>query len=292
MIAAHLLEVHEDDLEWNADRFAVKGAPERQKTMAEIAFAAYNKVPPGLEPGLEATSYYDPPNMTYPFGAYVCAVDVDVDTGVVEVRRFYALDDCGVRINPMIIEGQVHGGLTESLAIAMGQEISYDEIGNIGGASLLDFFFADRGRDPALGDRPHGHAVAAPSDRRQGRGRIAQCRRRVGFVQRRSRRVRAFGLAPRADAARSLAGLENRARSRLAFLIECAGRPVARTATARLRPLRCAICSRRRATSPTTNWRARCFWPTRSSALCFWKAKPGWAKPRPRPRWRRRSKPN
>ena len=156
MIAAHLLEVHEDDLEWNADRFAVKGAPERQKTMAEIAFAAYNKVPPGLEPGLEATSYYDPPNMTYPFGAYVCAVEVDVDTGVVEVRRFYALDDCGVRINPMIIEGQVHGGLTESLAIAMGQEISYDEIGNIGGASLLDFFL------PTAVETPHwetGHTV-------------------------------------------------------------------------------------------------------------------------------------
>ena len=126
------------------------------KTMAEIAFAAYNKVPPGLEPGLEATSYYDPPNMTYPFGAYVCAVDVDVDTGVVEVRRFYALDDCGVRINPMIIEGQVHGGLTESLAIAMGQEISYDEIGNIGGASLLDFFL------PTAVETPHwetGHTV-------------------------------------------------------------------------------------------------------------------------------------
>jgi len=140
MIAAYLLEVHDDDLEWDVDRFKVKGAPERFKTMAEIAFAAYNKVPPGMEPGLEAVSYYDPPNMTYPFGAYVSVVDVDVDTGVTEIRRFYALDDCGTRINPMIIEGQVHGGLTEALAIAMGQEIAYDEHGNVKNGSFMDYF--------------------------------------------------------------------------------------------------------------------------------------------------------
>jgi len=140
MIAAYLLEVHEDDLEWDVDRFQVKGNPEAHKTMKEIAFAAYNQAIPGLEPGMEAVSYYDPPNMTYPFGAYVCVVDVDVDTGVTDIRSFYALDDCGTRLNPMIIEGQVHGGLTEALAIAMGQDISYDEIGNIKGGSLLDFY--------------------------------------------------------------------------------------------------------------------------------------------------------
>ncbi len=140
MIAAYLLEVHDDDLEWDVDRFRVKGVPEMSKTMTELAFAAYNNVPPGMEPGLEAVSYYDPPNMTYPFGAYVCVVDIDVDTGVTEIRRFYALDDCGTRINPMIIEGQVHGGLTEALAIAMAQEMDYDEYGNLKNASLLDFF--------------------------------------------------------------------------------------------------------------------------------------------------------
>jgi carbon-monoxide dehydrogenase large subunit len=85
-------------------------------------------------------SYYDPPNMTYPFGAYICVADIDVDTGVTSIRRFYALDDCGTRINPMIIEGQVHGGLTEALAIAMGQEIAYDEVGNVTGSSFLDYF--------------------------------------------------------------------------------------------------------------------------------------------------------
>jgi aerobic carbon-monoxide dehydrogenase large subunit len=140
MIAAHLLEVHDDDLEWDVDRFRVKGNPERFKTMTELAWAAYHGVPPGMEPGLEAVSYYDPPNMTYPFGAYVCVVDVDVDTGATRVRRFYALDDCGTRINPMIIEGQIHGGLTEAFGIAMGQEIRYDEIGNVTGPSFMDYF--------------------------------------------------------------------------------------------------------------------------------------------------------
>jgi carbon-monoxide dehydrogenase large subunit len=140
MIAAYLLEVHDDDLEWDIDRFQVKGNPEKAKTMAEIAYASYNQAIPGLEPGLEAVSYYDPPNMTYPFGAYICVVEVDVDTGVTGIKRFYALDDCGTRINPMIIEGQVHGGLTEALAIALGQEITYDEIGNVAGATLLDYF--------------------------------------------------------------------------------------------------------------------------------------------------------
>ncbi|MEH6475226.1 MAG: aerobic carbon-monoxide dehydrogenase large subunit [Sneathiella sp.] len=140
MIAAYLLEVHEGDLEWDVDRFQIKGNPEAHKTMKEIAFASYNQAIPGLEPGLEAVSYYDPPNMTYPYGAYFCVLDIDVDTGVVDVRRFYALDDCGTRINPMIIEGQVHGGLTEALAIAMGQEITYDEMGNVKGGSLMDFY--------------------------------------------------------------------------------------------------------------------------------------------------------
>lgn len=140
MIAAHLLEVSEYDLEWDIDGFRVKGAPEKFKSMKEIAWASYNSPPNGLEPGLEAVNYYDPPNMTYPFGAYICVADVDVDTGSTKIRRFYALDDCGTRINPMIIEGQVHGGLTEAFGIAMGQEIRYDDYGNVVTASLMDYF--------------------------------------------------------------------------------------------------------------------------------------------------------
>ena len=139
-IAAHMLEVSEDDLEWDVDRFQVKGLPEKTATMKEVAWAAYNNVPEGMEHGLEAVDYYDPPNMTYPFGAYVCVVDIDRNTGESTVRRFYALDDCGTRINPMVIEGQVHGGLTEAFGIAMGQEIVYDEMGNVQGASFMDYF--------------------------------------------------------------------------------------------------------------------------------------------------------
>ena len=149
MIAAYLMEVHDDDVEFDVDRFVVKGAPERFKTMKDIAFASYNQAIPGLEPGLEAVSYYDPPNMTYPFGAYICVMELDVDTGEHEIRQFYALDDCGTRINPMIIEGQVHGGLTEALAIAMGQEIAYDEMGNVKTGTLMDFFL------PTAWETPH-----------------------------------------------------------------------------------------------------------------------------------------
>lgn len=139
-IAAHLLEVAEDDLEWDVDQFRVKGNPEAVKTMKEIAWAAYNNVPDGMDMGLEAVNYYDPPNFTFPFGVYLCVVDVDRKTGEVKVRRFYALDDCGTRINPMIIEGQIHGGLNEAFAVAMGQLISFDEGGNLQGNSLMDYF--------------------------------------------------------------------------------------------------------------------------------------------------------
>ncbi len=139
-IAAHLLEVSPDDLEFDLDRFVVRGSPGQAKTVKEIAWAAYNNVPAGMEMGLEAVDYYDPPNFTFPFGAYMCVLDINRFTGETKVRRFYALDDCGTRINPMIIEGQIHGGLTEGLAVAMGQELPYDEQGNVLGGTLMDYF--------------------------------------------------------------------------------------------------------------------------------------------------------
>jgi carbon-monoxide dehydrogenase large subunit len=139
-IAAHLLEVSEADLDWEVDRFKLRGQDDRFKTMKDIAWAAYNQPPPGMEPGLEAVHYYDPPNFTFPFGTYLCVVDIDKRTGETAVRRFYALDDCGTRINPMIIEGQIHGGLTEGFAVAMGQLLSFDAQGNIQGNSLMDYF--------------------------------------------------------------------------------------------------------------------------------------------------------
>jgi aerobic carbon-monoxide dehydrogenase large subunit len=138
-IAGYLLEVSEEDLEWEPGRFYVKGAPDKAKTIQEIAFAAYTNIPPGLEAGLEAVHYYDPPNLTFPFGTYICVVDIDRGTGEVKVRRFVAVDDCGNIINPMIVEGQIHGGLTEGLAIAFMQEIAYDESGNVQGGTFMDY---------------------------------------------------------------------------------------------------------------------------------------------------------
>ncbi len=138
-IAAHLLEASEDDLEWQPGKFSVKGSPDKAKTIQEIAFAAYTNHPQGMEAGLEAVSYYDPPNLTYPFGSYIAVVDLDTGTGEVKIRRFVAIDDCGNVINPMIVDGQVHGGLTMGLAPALFEEISYDEQGNIHGGSFMDY---------------------------------------------------------------------------------------------------------------------------------------------------------
>jgi carbon-monoxide dehydrogenase large subunit len=138
-IAAHLLEVSEEDLEWEPGKFTVRGAPQKSKTIQEIALAAYTNHPQGMEAGLEAVNYYDPPNLTYPFGSYIAVVDIDRGTGMVRLRRFVAIDDCGNIINPMIVEGQVHGGLTMGLAPALFEEISYDESGNIQGGSFMDY---------------------------------------------------------------------------------------------------------------------------------------------------------
>ncbi len=138
-IAAYLLEVGEDDLEWQVDRFQVKGSPQQAKTIQEIAFAAYTNHPPGMEAGLEATDYYDPPNLTFPFGSYICVVDVDKGTGEVHVRRFVAVDDCGNIINPMIVEGQIEGGLTQGLAPALYEEIVYDETGQNLSGTMADY---------------------------------------------------------------------------------------------------------------------------------------------------------
>ncbi len=138
-IAAHLLEVSEDDLEWEPGKFSVKGVPEKVSTIQDVAFAAYTNHPQGLEAGLEAVSYYDPPNMTFPFGSYICVVDIDSGTGEVKIRRFVAVDDCGNIINPMIVEGQIHGGLTMGFAPALLEEISYDEEGNMTGGSFMDY---------------------------------------------------------------------------------------------------------------------------------------------------------
>jgi len=138
-IAAHLLEAAEDDLEWERGRFSVKGAPDRGKTIQDIAFAAYTDLPEGLEAGLEGVHYYDPPNMTFPFGTYAVVVEVDRGTGEWKVQRVVAVDDCGVRINPMIVEGQIMGGLAEGFGIAAMELITFDEEGNCIGSNFMDY---------------------------------------------------------------------------------------------------------------------------------------------------------
>ncbi|HVA87624.1 MAG TPA: aerobic carbon-monoxide dehydrogenase large subunit [Candidatus Saccharimonadales bacterium] len=138
-LAAHLLEASEDDLEWTNGKFSVKGSPDRFKTIQEIAFAAYTNHPAGMEAGLEAVDYYDPPNLTFPFGSYICVVDIDKGTGQVKVRRFVAIDDCGNIINPMIVDGQIHGGLTMGLAPALYESITYDELGNNLAGTFMDY---------------------------------------------------------------------------------------------------------------------------------------------------------
>jgi aerobic carbon-monoxide dehydrogenase large subunit len=149
-IAAHLLEASEDDLEWEQDRFSVKGAPDRAKTIQEIAFAAYTDLPDGVEAGLEGVNYYDPPNMTFPFGTYAVVVEVDRGTGAWKVLRVVAVDDCGVRINPMIVEGQIMGGLTEGFAIAAMELITFDEDGNCIGSNFTDYLLPTSWETPSF----------------------------------------------------------------------------------------------------------------------------------------------
>jgi carbon-monoxide dehydrogenase large subunit len=148
-LAAHLLEASEDDLEWEPGKFSVKGSPDRFKTIQEIAFAAYTNHPAGMEAGLEAVDYYDPPNLTFPFGSYICVVDIDKGTGRVNVRRFVAIDDCGNIINPMIVDGQIHGGLTMGLAPSLYEEITYDELGNNMAGTFMDYLLPTAVETPA-----------------------------------------------------------------------------------------------------------------------------------------------
>jgi carbon-monoxide dehydrogenase large subunit len=141
LVAAAMLEASADDLEWVDGRWQVRGDPAQGKTLAEIAMAAHSslELPEGVLGHLDADTVYNPPNLTYPYGAYICVVDVDPGTGVVQVRRFVAVDDCGVRINPMIVEGQIHGGLADGLGMALMQAITFDSNGNCLGGSFMDY---------------------------------------------------------------------------------------------------------------------------------------------------------
>jgi len=158
IIASGMLEVSVADLEWVKGSFQVKGDPTKSVTIQDIAMRAHGAgdLPPGVEGALEAQICYNPDNLTYPFGAYICVVDVDPGTAEVKVRRFVAVDDCGTRINPMIIEGQVHGGLTDGVGMALMEMIAFDEDGNCLGASLMDYLIPTALEVP---DWETGHTV-------------------------------------------------------------------------------------------------------------------------------------
>jgi aerobic carbon-monoxide dehydrogenase large subunit len=141
LLAAHLIEAAPEDIDYEDGKFFVKGAPSRSKTIQDIALmanVAWN-MPAGMEAGLEATSFYDPPNFVFPFGAHVAVVEVDRETGKVEMKRYVAVDDCGPQINPVIVEGQVHGGVVQGIGQALWEGAVYDENGQLVTGSLLDY---------------------------------------------------------------------------------------------------------------------------------------------------------
>ena len=191
LIAAHLLECSADDLEWSAGQWQVKGSPERAKTIQELAYAAWagDSMPTGVEPNLEATTFYDPPNFTFPFGTHIAEVEIDGETGKIVIERYTAVDDCGNVINPMIVEGQVHGGIVQSIAQALYEETVYDENGQNLTGTLVDYLVPSAAEMPRMdsartvtpspsnpmGVKGIGEAgtIAASCGRRQRRGGCA-----------------------------------------------------------------------------------------------------------------------
>ena len=149
-VAAAMLEVSPDDLAWNAGRWSVRGDPDQGKTIGEIAFAAFaaHNLPDGVEPSLDSDATYDPDNFSFPHGTHLCAVEVDTETGAVQIRSYVAVDDVGVVVNPLIVEGQVHGGIAQGIAQALYEEAAYDSSGNLVTTTLADYLI------PSAADLP------------------------------------------------------------------------------------------------------------------------------------------
>jgi carbon-monoxide dehydrogenase large subunit len=140
-IAAHLMEANEQDIEWRDGKFTVRGSPDQARTFAEAALmanVAWN-LPAGMEPGLEATAFFDPSNFVYPFGSHICTVEVDGETGEVKILRYIAVDDCGPHINPMIVQGQIHGGVIQGLGEGLQEICIYDDSCQLVTGTMMDY---------------------------------------------------------------------------------------------------------------------------------------------------------
>jgi aerobic carbon-monoxide dehydrogenase large subunit len=150
IVAAAMLEVSPDDLEWNSGRWSVRGDPDQGKSIGEIAFATFaaHNLPAGVEPSLDSDATYDPDNFSFPHGTHLCAVDVDTETGKVHIRSYVAVDDVGVVVNPLIVDGQVHGGIAQGVAQALYEEAAYDSSGNLETSTLADYLI------PSAADLP------------------------------------------------------------------------------------------------------------------------------------------
>jgi aerobic carbon-monoxide dehydrogenase large subunit len=160
-IVAHQLEVAEDDLEFANGTFSVKGSPDRSMTIQEVAFAAHaaHNLPDGMEPGLEETAVFDPPNFSWPAGAHAAVVEVDTETGDARLVRYVAVDDVGQPVNPMIVDGQVHGGITQGIAAALFEEATYDEYGNLVTTTMTNYLVPSAAELPSFEtDRTETHA--------------------------------------------------------------------------------------------------------------------------------------
>ena len=152
LIAAHQLEVAGEDLEYAGGTFSVRGSPERTMAIGAVAFEAFtaHNLPDGMEPNLEASSHFDPSNFTFPFGTHICVVEVDEETGKIDVLKYAAVDDCGTQINPLIIEGQIHGGIVQGAAQALFEEAIYDTDGNLVTATLADYLVPSAADFPSM----------------------------------------------------------------------------------------------------------------------------------------------
>ena len=152
VIAAHLLEAAVEDMEFADGKYFVKGSPDKAKTLPEVALMAHLawNMPAGVEAGLEGSMFYDPPNFTFPYGAHLAVVEVDATTGQVDLTRYVAVDDCGPQINPVIVEGQVHGGVVQGIGQALWEEAIYDDAGQLVTGSMLDYALPRADRLPDL----------------------------------------------------------------------------------------------------------------------------------------------